>query len=65
MRLNAWLEVTLTQEEIGQMIGTTRQTITRVFADLKKRRILDGKGSTLVILDKPALMEIAGYNTIA
>jgi CRP/FNR family transcriptional regulator, cyclic AMP receptor protein len=53
------LELTLTQEEIGQLLGTTRETVIRTIADLKKRRIVEGKGSTLAILDRPALVEIA------
>jgi CRP/FNR family transcriptional regulator len=54
------LELALTQEEIGQVIGTTRETVIRVFADLKKRQILEGKGSSLVIRDSSKLREIAG-----
>ena len=29
------------------MIGTSRETVTRLFADLKKRQIVQAKGSTL------------------
>ena len=54
------LQLTLTQEEICQLIGTTRETVIRTFAALKKQHILEGKGSSLVILDKSALIEIAG-----
>jgi CRP/FNR family transcriptional regulator, cyclic AMP receptor protein len=54
------LELTLTQEEIGQLIGTTRETVIRTIANLKKRRIVERKGSTLAILDRAALIEIAG-----
>jgi CRP/FNR family transcriptional regulator len=46
----------LTQEEMAQMIGTSRETVTRLLAELKKKKIVDIKKSTLVILDKPALM---------
>jgi CRP/FNR family transcriptional regulator, cyclic AMP receptor protein len=52
----------LTHEEIAQMIGTTRETVTRLFAELKKRQILRSKGSTLVILDPSALRDIAEHN---
>jgi len=54
------LDLTLTQEEIGELIGTTRETVIRTFADLKRRHILEGKGPALVILDRFALIEIAG-----
>jgi CRP/FNR family transcriptional regulator, cyclic AMP receptor protein len=53
----------LTHEEIAQMIGTSRETVTRLFADLKKRRqIVQSKGSTLVIRNKAALKLIACNN---
>jgi CRP/FNR family cyclic AMP-dependent transcriptional regulator len=52
----------LTHEEIGQMIGTSRETVTRLLADLKKQRILDARGSTLVIQDQLALRELANRN---
>jgi len=54
------LQLTLTQEEIAQLIGTTRMTVIRTFAAFRKQHILEGKGNTLVILNKSALMEIAG-----
>lgn len=53
------LKLRLTHEEIAQMIGTTRETVTRLFAQLKKRQIVQSKGSTLVILDSSALRKIA------
>ena len=34
------LKLRLTYEEIAQIIGTSRETVTRLFADLKKRQIL-------------------------
>ena len=44
------------------MIGTSRETVTRLFADIKKRQILQSKGSTLVIRNTAALREIASHN---
>jgi len=56
------LKLALTHEEIAQMIGTSRETVTRLFADLKKRQIVQTKGSTLVIRNKTALKLIASNN---
>ena len=53
------LKIRLTHEEIAQMIGTSRETVTRLFAELKKRKIVQAKGSTLVIQNASALKEIA------
>ena len=51
----AHLTLTLTHEEIGEMIGTTRETVSRLFSDFKKKKLLQLKGSTLTICNKPAL----------
>jgi CRP/FNR family transcriptional regulator len=53
------LKLALTHEEIAQMIGTSRETVTRLFADLKKRQIVQAKGSTLLIRNKAALKALA------
>jgi CRP/FNR family cyclic AMP-dependent transcriptional regulator len=46
------LKVLLTHEEIAQMIGTTRETVTRLLSDLKRKKILEVKGSTVLVLQK-------------
>jgi CRP/FNR family transcriptional regulator len=51
----AHIRLTLTHEEIAEMIGTTRETVSRLFADFKKKQLLQLKGSTLIIRNKPAL----------
>jgi CRP/FNR family transcriptional regulator, cyclic AMP receptor protein len=53
------IKVALTHEEIAQMIGSSRETVTRLFADLKKRQIVQANGSTLLIRDKAALETMA------
>jgi CRP/FNR family cyclic AMP-dependent transcriptional regulator len=47
--------LTLTHEEIAQMIGTSRETVTRVFGDFKKKQFVQVKGSTLIIKNKAGL----------
>ncbi len=49
------LKVLLTHEEIAQMIGTTRETVTRLLSDFKRRKIIDVKGSTVLVLQKNEL----------
>jgi CRP/FNR family transcriptional regulator, cyclic AMP receptor protein len=56
------LKLRLTHEEIGQMIGTSRETVTRLLADLKRQQILNVRGSTLVIRDRNALCAMANRN---
>ncbi len=54
------LNLPLTHEEIGQMIGVSRETVTRLLTDLKKKEIINLKGSTLVIRDRSALEVLTG-----
>jgi len=49
------IKLTLTHEEIAEMIGTTRETVSRLFSDFKKKQLLQIKGSTLTIRNKSAL----------
>jgi CRP/FNR family cyclic AMP-dependent transcriptional regulator len=53
------LKVALTHEEIAQMLGVTRETVTRILADFRKRQIVQLCGSTLLIRDKDALEVMA------
>ncbi|MGA8143249.1 MAG: Crp/Fnr family transcriptional regulator [Candidatus Acidiferrales bacterium] len=52
------VKLTLTHEEIAQMIGASRETVTRLFADFKKKQLLQVKGSTLVIRDRAGLEKL-------
>lgn len=56
---HAGVKLSLTQEEMAQMIGMTRETVTRTLAALKKRQIVLIKGATLHIQNKAALIEMS------
>jgi len=43
-------QVLLTHEEIAQMIGTTRETVTRLLSDFKRRKLIRVKGASLYVL---------------
>jgi CRP/FNR family transcriptional regulator, cyclic AMP receptor protein len=49
------IQLTLIHEEIAEMIGTTRETVSRLFSEFKKKQLLQLKGATLIIRNKPAL----------
>ncbi len=53
-------KLTLTHEEIGQLIGTSRETITRAFGDFRARRWILTQGSKLVVQNKTALQALVG-----
>lgn len=49
------MKLALTHEEIGQMIGSSRETVSRLFAGFKKQHLIQQTGSTLVIPNRVAL----------
>jgi len=53
--LGAPVKMTLTHEEIAEMIGTTRETVSRLFSEFKKKQWLQVKGATLTIRNRVAL----------
>lgn len=55
----ARLKVGLTHEEIAQIIGTSRETVTRLFAEFRKKQWIDTRGSTLVVQSRAALESLA------
>src|SRR5580692_1216119 len=55
---SAQVTMTLTHEEIAEMIGTTRETVSRLFSDFRKKQLLQTKGSSLIIRNKAALEKI-------
>lgn len=49
----------MTHEEIAQMIGSSRETVTRLLSELKKKELIRLEGSTLVIRNRTALEALA------
>jgi CRP/FNR family transcriptional regulator len=54
------IRLLLTQEQIAQMTCTTRETVTRFFAQLKRAHVIALRGSNLMIVDRQALEKMAG-----
>lgn len=50
--------LTLTHEEIAEMIGASRETVTRMFATFRRRGLIEVHGSALMIKDKAELQRI-------
>jgi CRP/FNR family transcriptional regulator, cyclic AMP receptor protein len=48
-----------THEEMAQMIGSSRETVTRLLGDMKRRELIRLEGATLVIPNRIALQAIA------
>ena len=52
--------LTLTHKEIGEMIGATRETVTRLFSHFKKEGLIEVHGSALIIPDANQLARVFG-----
>ena len=53
------VKMALTHEEIAQLIGASRETVTRTLSEFKRQRAIEMNGSTLVLKNKPALESLA------
>jgi CRP/FNR family transcriptional regulator len=49
----------MTHEEMAQRIGASRETVTRLLSNLKKKRLIRLDGPTLIIRDRSALEALA------
>lgn len=52
------IRVTLTQEEIAQFVGITRETVSRVLGDFRRKGWLRIRGAPWFVMDKPALEKL-------
>lgn len=52
--------LTLTHKEIGETIGASRETVTRLFANFKRQGLIEVHGATLILTDKPKLEKMLG-----
>jgi len=52
------IHVTLTHEEIAQLIGVSRETVTRMMGDFKRKKLIEVHGATLIVRDKKALSKM-------
>src|SRR5579863_8460129 len=51
--------LTLTHEEIAEMTGTSRETVSRLFTTFKRKKLIEVRGATLVVNSKANLEKLA------
>ncbi len=54
------VRLAMTHEEISQLIGTSRETITRLLSEFRRNDFAELKGSMLIIHNRPALKNLVG-----
>jgi CRP/FNR family transcriptional regulator, cyclic AMP receptor protein len=50
--------LTLTHQEIADVVGTSRETVTRLFAEFKRKGLVEVQGSRLLIANKVGLHQL-------
>lgn len=50
----------LTHEQIAQLLGTSRETITRLLAEFRRNKLINLRGSSLVVPSKSRLQSLIG-----
>jgi CRP/FNR family cyclic AMP-dependent transcriptional regulator len=54
------VRLAMTHEEISQLVGTSRETITRLLSEFRRNDMAELRGSTLIIHNHPALKNLVG-----
>ena len=54
------VRLSMTHEEISQLVGTSRETITRLLSEFRRNAMAELRGSTLIIHNHPALKHMVG-----
>jgi CRP/FNR family transcriptional regulator, cyclic AMP receptor protein len=56
------IHLNLTHEEIAQIVGVARETVTRSLTELRRKAVISTKGASVVIRRKSALEAMAAVN---
>nr|WP_287823967.1 Crp/Fnr family transcriptional regulator [Clostridium sp.] len=57
MALGIEIDTAITRQDIANMVGTSRETVSRVISELKKEKILDTSSKKIIVMDKNKLTE--------
>jgi len=55
------IDIDITRQDIANLVGTTRETVSRVFSVMKKDKILEGDERRIIILDLNGLRRYYEY----
>jgi CRP/FNR family transcriptional regulator len=53
------VKLALTHEELAQLIGCSRESVTRTLSDFKRQKLVELNGSTLLVWNKVGLETLA------
>ena len=58
-RVNGYVEISLSREELAQLTGTTLFTVSRLLSQWEQRGIVSAKREAVLVRDLPALVELS------
>lgn len=58
---NHRIRLPLTHEEIGHTIGATRETVSKLFCELRRKRLVQSNGTELAVTNRPELAQIVQF----
>lgn len=53
------IDIGITRQDIANMVGTSRETVSRIISDLKKEGVVDTSAKKIIIIDKGELEKCA------
>jgi len=53
-------KLAMTHEEMSQLVGTSRETITRLLSEFRRNDLAELRGSTLIIRNRGAMRKMVG-----
>ena len=56
------IQVRLSREELGNIVGTATESLIRLLSELKKERIIELEGKDIKLINIPALVELANLH---
>ena len=57
------VKLSLTHEELAQLIGYSRESVSRSLGEFRRQRLLELNGSTLLVHNKAALESLAAISS--
>ena len=55
------VEISLSREDLANLVGTARENIVRILSEFKEKGILETKGRIIVVKNVKKLIEVANF----
>lgn len=55
------VKLALTHDQISQVVGASRESVSRTLSQFRRQRMAEKKGATLIVYDKNALEQLASF----